>query len=69
MENARHTILVADSMKYERSAPARIGHMSMLDSFVTDAAPPEPLMQLCAEHGVAVEIAGPENEATLAEAS
>ena len=42
MENARHTILVADSMKYERSAPARIGHMSMLDSFVTDAAPRSP---------------------------
>ncbi|MEX0921757.1 MAG: DeoR/GlpR family DNA-binding transcription regulator [Rhodovibrionaceae bacterium] len=59
MENARHTILVADSMKYERSAPARIGHMSMLDTFVTDAPPPGPLMQLCAEHGVEVEIAGP----------
>jgi DeoR family glycerol-3-phosphate regulon repressor len=58
MENARHSILVADSMKYERSAPARIGHMSMLDTFVTDAPPPEPIMKTCAEHGVEVEIAG-----------
>ena len=57
MENARHSILVADSMKYERSAPARIGHMSMLDTFVTDAPPPEPIMKICAEHGVEVEVA------------
>lgn len=58
MENARHSILVADSMKYERSAPARIGHMSMLDFFVTDAPPPEAIMKICSEHGVGVEIAG-----------
>ncbi len=57
MENARHTILVADSMKYERSAPARIGHISMLDTFVTDAPPPEPLATICAEQGVEVEVA------------
>ena len=38
MDNARTTILVADSMKLERSAPVRIGHLSELDYVVTDAA-------------------------------
>ena len=70
MENARHSILVADAMKYERSAPARIGHISMLDSFVTDAPPPEPIQLLCAEHGVAIEVADyPSSGSLSAEAS
>ena len=36
--NARHVILVGDRMKFERSAPVRIGHISQVDTFVTDAA-------------------------------
>jgi len=57
VENSRRVILVADSLKYERSAPVRIGHISDVDHFVTDAAPPENLRRLCEEHAVAVEIA------------
>jgi len=34
--NARHVILVADATKHDRVAPVRIGHMSQIDSFVTD---------------------------------
>lgn len=37
--NARHVILAADSTKYERSAPVRIGHISQINSFVTDRCP------------------------------
>jgi len=58
MESARHSILVADSMKYARTAPVRIGHISRMDHFVTDQAPPERLAEVCREHGVAVELPG-----------
>ncbi len=54
---ARHSILVSDSMKYERSAPVRIGHISALDTFVTETEPPEAIRQVCHENGVHIEIA------------
>ena len=57
IENARHTILVADSTKYERSAPVRIGHISQLSSFVTDQAPPKAISTICTENDVRVLIA------------
>ncbi len=56
IESARRTILVADSMKYERAAPVRIAHLSDLDHFVTDAPPPDRIASLCLEHGVAVDV-------------
>ena len=40
IENARSVLLVADGMKFQRSAPVRIGHLSQIDHFVTDVAPP-----------------------------
>ncbi|MEZ5925832.1 MAG: DeoR/GlpR family DNA-binding transcription regulator [Hyphomicrobiaceae bacterium] len=57
MESARRSILVADSMKYERTAPVRIGHISDLDHFVTDRPPPERIVAICREHEVAVDVA------------
>lgn len=39
ISNARHVVLVADSTKHERNAPVRIGHISQIDSFVTDRCP------------------------------
>jgi DeoR family glycerol-3-phosphate regulon repressor len=60
IENARHTILVADSTKLERTAPVRIGHISQLTSFVTDQAPPEALSDICAENDVQVILADEE---------
>jgi DeoR family glycerol-3-phosphate regulon repressor len=56
---ARQSILVADSMKYQRSAPVRIGHISELNFFVTELMPPSPLAEICREHGVEIEIALP----------
>lgn len=54
---ARKSILVADSMKFERTAPVRIGHISQLDYFVTNAPPPPRLRDLCRDNEVQVEIA------------
>lgn len=57
VENSRRAILVCDALKYGRSAPVCIGHLSELDHFVTDAPPPQRLKRVCDEHGVAVEVA------------
>ena len=57
VESSRHAILVADSLKYGRSAPVRIGHISDMDHFVTDAAPPPRLRKICDESQVVVDIA------------
>jgi DeoR family glycerol-3-phosphate regulon repressor len=58
VSNARSVILVSDSMKFTRSAPVRIGHITEVDVFVTDRAPPEPVMDICRHGGVQLEIAG-----------
>ncbi len=55
IENARHTILVADGMKFERTAPIRIGHISQLDYFITDRLPPKAFLDICRENGVHVQ--------------
>jgi DeoR family glycerol-3-phosphate regulon repressor len=68
VESSRHAILVADSLKYGRSAPVRIGHMSDIDYFVTDTMPPPRLCALCEEHKVAVEVAAEAGGAGLAAA-
>jgi DeoR family transcriptional regulator, glycerol-3-phosphate regulon repressor len=63
VNNARNVILVSDSMKFTRSAPVRIGHLSQIDVFVTDRPPPEPVVELCKHSGVQLEIAGGETDA------
>jgi DeoR family glycerol-3-phosphate regulon repressor len=57
MACARKTILVADSMKLQRTAPVRIGQISQLDYFVTDALPPPRLRRICEENDVQIEVA------------
>jgi DeoR family transcriptional regulator, glycerol-3-phosphate regulon repressor len=57
IENARRSILVADSMKYQRAAPVRIGHLSEINFFVTDEEPPPAIADLCRDSGVVVEVA------------
>jgi DeoR family transcriptional regulator, glycerol-3-phosphate regulon repressor len=61
VDNARNVILVSDSMKFTRSAPVRIGHMSNVDIFVTDETPPESIMELCRHKGVKVDIVNVRN--------
>lgn len=36
VSNAKHVILASDATKHDRSAPIRIGHISKIDTFVTD---------------------------------
>lgn len=47
LQHARKTILVCDSMKFERNAPVRIGHLADIDIFVTDQMPSEEIQQIC----------------------
>ena len=54
IENSRHTILAADAMKLERSAPVRIAHLSQLDTFVTDKPLPKHLAGVCEDNDVSV---------------
>jgi DeoR family glycerol-3-phosphate regulon repressor len=50
--NARHVILVADSTKFERTAPVRIAHISQVHTFVTDRCLPDNVRKICREHDV-----------------
>ena len=52
--NARKVLLVADRSKFERSAPARIGHLRDVDVFVTDSLPSDHWRDLCAREEVKV---------------
>ncbi len=63
MQNSRNVILVSDSMKFSRSAPVRMGHLSQVDVFVTDKQPPETIIELCKHQGVQIEIAAVGSEA------
>lgn len=54
IENARQTILVADSIKFERSAPVRIGHISQISTFVTDEPVSEKIERICLANDVTV---------------
>jgi DeoR family transcriptional regulator, glycerol-3-phosphate regulon repressor len=67
LNNARKVILVSDAMKFTRSAPVRIGHMSQVDIFVTDRPPPETIVDVCRHNGVQLEITGGQGEPDQAE--
>jgi len=60
IEHARRVILVADSSKFSRSAPACVAHLSSIDVLVTDRLT-SLQMELCRTYGVEViEVGGPE---------
>ncbi|WEX07437.1 DeoR/GlpR family DNA-binding transcription regulator [Chelativorans sp. AA-79] len=52
MANSRHVILVSDSSKFERSAPVRIGHVSGVDTFITDRCPSGNFRAVCRDSNV-----------------
>lgn len=52
IKNARKVILVADSTKFQATAPVRIAHISQVDVFVTDPGVPSRIQQLCRENDV-----------------
>ena len=59
IRNARSVILVADSMKFERNAPVRLGTMDEIDYFVTDEKPSREFLSVCRSTGVQVEVSSP----------
>ncbi|PHR25952.1 MAG: DeoR family transcriptional regulator [Desulfotalea sp.] len=54
INNARNIILVADSMKFSRNAPIRIGHISQITTMVTDKALHGKLNDICKLNNVNV---------------
>lgn len=62
MAASRRSILVADAMKFSRSAPVRVGHISELDFLVTDQPPADEFARICAENNVSVELADNKRE-------
>lgn len=59
--NARHVILVADSTKFERTAPVRIAHISQVHTFVTDRCFPPSIRRICRENNVDLIETSPES--------
>ena len=59
IRNARHIILVADSMKFERNAPIRIGHISQISTLVTDKRLPGKLYDICKINNIGIVTAQP----------
>jgi DeoR family glycerol-3-phosphate regulon repressor len=60
-------MLVADSTKLRRSAPVRIAHISQIQTFVTDAALPAGLANICHTRGIEVIEAMPKPSADIDE--
>ncbi|MDG4648181.1 DeoR/GlpR family DNA-binding transcription regulator [Roseibacterium sp. SDUM158017] len=54
LRQARRSFLVADRSKFQRRAPARIGSLSQIDRFYTDAAPPPSLAADCHDWGTEI---------------
>ncbi len=50
--NARHVILVADSSKFERTAPVRIGQINQIHTFITDRCEWAEFRGMCEQSGV-----------------
>ena len=57
--NSRHCVLVADQMKLARTATVRLGHLSQINTLVTDALLPADLQGICTENQVDVVVAAP----------
>jgi DeoR family glycerol-3-phosphate regulon repressor len=60
IRNARSVILVADSIKFERNAPVRLGKMDNIDYFVTNEKPSPEFLDVCRSADVQVEISSPD---------
>ena len=58
LKQARRSFLVADQSKFRRRAPARIGSLSQMDGFYTDAPLAAELATACRNWGTEVRITG-----------
>lgn len=59
LERARHSMLIADHSKFERTAPGRIASLAEVDVFFTDLPPDESLRHRCRGWQTEVVIGGP----------
>lgn len=59
IRNSRQVFLAADHSKFQRNAVVRQGNLGQVDAFFTDRLPPDRLVQLMHEHGVALHVADP----------
>lgn len=58
---AKKTLLVADSSKFDRHAPVEIGHLNDLDIFVTDTQPRDNMISKCVNSDVELLVANETN--------
>lgn len=54
ISNAREVIVVSDATKFERTAPVRIGHLSQVDTFVTDRLNDVRIRKICTDSDVRI---------------
>ncbi len=54
ISNAREVIVVSDATKFERTAPVRIGHLSQVDTFVTDRLNDVRIRKICTDNEVRI---------------
>jgi len=54
IKNAQEIILVTDGSKFNKTALAKVGHISEISYLVTDQQPPEKIQQLMAQNNVSL---------------
>ena len=52
IKNSHHVILAVDSSKFDGSGPVQIGHISQVDTLVTDQCNSPAFIELCKKHHV-----------------
>ena len=62
MRRARRVILVTDSMKFNRTAPIKLGELKQVDYLVTDEGVPDEMKQICKKTNTNLEIINSSNE-------
>jgi DeoR family glycerol-3-phosphate regulon repressor len=56
IENSRQVLLAADQSKFGRNAMVRLGNISQVDHFFTDATPPDEIKQILVDHKVTLHL-------------
>ena len=56
-EHCRKLILVADNLKFDRTAPMLIGNISEIDTLVTDIQPSPEIINLCNTNNINIIVA------------
>jgi DeoR family glycerol-3-phosphate regulon repressor len=65
MDNSGKRIMACDASKFGREAPVTIGRPALVDHLVTDASPPQSIVEAANEWGIAVHVALPSNAPAL----